>query len=163
MEEWEKKTDAKSEEESGSSASSDKESGTRKSEKGRGNYEECGGISYPSMIGTSSSYLPSQETFGETGMEREVSDKENGTGKQRRRTVTYDMGKMSPALLESTQDQQSDKGGRSSPCHGRKKKDKKILSQEGKSPHQQEEGYEDEEREGQEKEKVLECVIHTEY
>ena len=94
MEEWEKKMDAKSEEESGSSASSDRESGTRKSEKERGNYEECGGVSYPSMIGTSSSFLPNQETFGETGMEREVSDKQNGTGKQRRRTVAYDMGKI---------------------------------------------------------------------
>ena len=40
MEEWEKKMDAKSEEESDSSASSDREIGSRKSEKERGNYEE---------------------------------------------------------------------------------------------------------------------------
>ena len=77
MEEWEKKMDAKSEEESGSSTSSDKEGGTRKSEKERSSHEECGGTNYPSMIGTSSSFLPSQETFGEIRMEKEVSDKEN--------------------------------------------------------------------------------------
>ena len=41
MKEWEKKRNAKSEEEIDSSASSDKESGTRKIEKERGNYEEA--------------------------------------------------------------------------------------------------------------------------
>ena len=79
--------DAKSEDESDSSTFSDKENGNKKSEKGRGNYEECGGVSYPPLIGTSSSFLPSQETFGEVGVEREVSDKENGTGRQKRRRV----------------------------------------------------------------------------
>ena len=64
-------------------------------------------------------------------MEREVSDKENGMGKQRRRTVTYDMGKMSTALSESAQDQQSDKGGRGSSTHKRKKKDKKSSPKRG--------------------------------
>ena len=37
-----------------------------------------------------------------------------------------------------------------------------ILSEKGKSSHQQEEGNEDEETERQEKNKVLEYVIHTE-
>ena len=82
------------------------------------------------MIGTSSSFLPSQETFSETRMEREVSDKENGTGKQKRRTETYDMRKMSAALSESTQDQQSDKGGRSSPSQ------KKMIKEKKSSPKQ---------------------------
>ena len=52
-------------------------------------------------------------------VEREASDKENVTGKQKRRTVTYDKGKILAALLESTQDLQSDKGLRSS--HARKR------------------------------------------
>ena len=96
MEEWEKKMDAKSEEENSSSTSSDTESGTKKSEMERKiSYEECGGTTYPSLLGTSSCSPPSQETFDETKMvEREVSDKENGTDKQKRRMVTYDMGKM---------------------------------------------------------------------
>ena len=48
--------------------------------------------------------------------------------------VTHDVGKMSAALSESTQDQQSDKGGRSSPCHKKKKKDKKSSPKKGSPP-----------------------------
>ena len=58
----------------------------------------------------------SQETvYGNKMIEGEASDKENESGKQGRRTVTYDMGKMSTALSESTQDLQSDKGAKISP------------------------------------------------
>ena len=46
---------------------------------------------------------------------------------RKRRMVTYDMGKMSAALSESTQDQQSDKGGRSNPCQKKKKKEKRSY------------------------------------
>ena len=83
------------------------------------------------MIGTSFSYLPSQETFGEIRTEREVSDKENGAGKQKRRMVTYDMSKMSAALSESAQGQRSDKEERDNSIHKRRKKDKRSSPKKG--------------------------------
>ena len=55
MKEWENRMDPKSEDESDTSNSSDKEKRNKKGKKGGGDFGECGGISYPSMLGTSSS------------------------------------------------------------------------------------------------------------
>ena len=98
--------------------SPDTEGGTKKSERERkSSYEECADASYPSLLGTSFSFPSSEETFGEIKLlEREASDKEKGIGKQKRRKVTYNMGRMSAALSESTQYLQPGKGMRSSPC-----------------------------------------------
>ena len=46
LKEWEKKMDAKSEDESDTSTSSDKENGNRKGKKGGDDFGECGGTSY---------------------------------------------------------------------------------------------------------------------
>ena len=74
--EWEKKMDAKSENEDSTSSSSDKETGNSRDKKGGDGFGECGSMSYPSMLGTSSCW-PSRETFCESGTRREVGDKEN--------------------------------------------------------------------------------------
>ena len=55
MEVWEKEMEGSPEEENSSSTSPDREDGTKKSAKERkGSYEECGGASHPSLLGTPS-------------------------------------------------------------------------------------------------------------
>ena len=49
---------------------------------------------------------------------------EYGRGKQKRRIVTYDRGRMTAAPSDPAQDLQSEKGAKASPCQERKKKDK---------------------------------------
>ena len=87
-------------------------------------------MSYPSMLGTSSCW-PARETLCESGIQREVCDKEKGTGKQKRRAVTYDMSKISAALPGSEQDQQSEKDEGSNLTRERRKKEKRSSPKKG--------------------------------